>query len=474
MTYKLQADSSASAGRPASETGGQNDGDSITRPKPPGRLASLDAYRGFIMVMLAASGFGFSRLARTEADSPLWSIVNRQTIERVAFHFDHPPWQSSVVPGASQAGTGSPWLRVGVSFWDLIQPAFMFMVGVAMPFSYARREGLGQPDWKRTAHAFVRAVVLVLMGVFLASLWEPSTNWFFTNVLAQIGLGYFFAYLLLGRPRWVQWTALMVILVGTWIGIHVFPQPENYRPEEVGASYERGEVFAEPYRQWSKNGNAFHAFDVWFLNLFPRPEGKPFVYSSGGYQTLNFVPSIATMLLGVLCGQLLLSPLPPKRKLGWLLLAAAICWGLGVLAGATCCPVIKRIWTPSWVLFSGGYVIGLLALFYLVFDILPLKKLAFPLMVVGMNSIAVYMMGQMLRGWFVANIVHKHFSWGVEGLLGLLAVRLNWLDKLGVSAADAGPATYAVLQPVVDSLSALLVIWLITYWMFRQKVFIRV
>lgn len=159
---------------------------------------------------------------------------------------------------------------------------------------------------------------------------------------------------------------MVLTLVGTWAAVHFYPQPESYRPEEVNASSDRGEVRAAPFVQWSKNGNAFHYFDVWFLNLFPRPESEgPFRFNSGGYQTLNFVPSMATMLLGVLCGQLLLSPLPARRKLLYLLLAALGCWALGVIAGATCCPVVKRIWTPSWVLFSGGYVIAMLALFFL-------------------------------------------------------------------------------------------------------------
>lgn len=472
MTYRIQEQP---AGSPAASSVASADGAaSEMKRKPVGRLTSLDAFRGFIMIMLAAGGFGISRLAQTDESGPLWNVVDAGTLDRLAFHFSHPPWESSVIPGTDEPGTGTPWLRVGVSFWDLIQPAFLFMVGVAMPFSSARRAGLGQSAWKRAWHALVRAGVLVLLGVFLASAWQPATNWIFTNVLAQIGLGYFFAYLLLRRPRWVQWTALAVILVGTWIGIHVSPVPVDHDPEAVGASYEQREIFNEPFRQWSKNGNAFHFFDVWLLNLFPRAEGEPFEYNSGGYQTLNFVPSIGTMLLGILCGQLLLSGLPPRKKLAWLLLAALVCWGLGVLAGATCCPVVKRIWTPAWVLFSGGYVIGMLALFYLLFDMLPLRRLAFPLVVVGMNSIAVYLMGQLLRGWFTREIVQKHFGWGVEGMLGFLAMRLDLADRLGTSAAETGPVMYVTFQPVVDAVSALLVIWLIAYWMYRKKIFIRI
>ena len=119
----------------------------------------------------------------------------------------------------------------------------------------------------------------------------------------------------------------------------------------------------------------------------------------GGYTTLNFIPSIGTTLLGILCGQLLLSS--EKRaleKLGLLVALAAGCFVLGVAAHMTVCPIVKRIWTPSWVLFSGGYVIAMLAVFYLLFDILPLRLLAFPLVVVGTNSILIYMLGQTVSG----------------------------------------------------------------------------
>src|SRR5690606_11931742 len=105
-----------------------------------GRLVPLDAYRGFIMLMLAASGFGIARFAQLPEDAPVWQEQNRQTWQTIAFHFDHPQWESR-------------FGLMGVSFWDLIQPAFMFMVGVAMPFSYLRREKSGQSALRRFVHA---------------------------------------------------------------------------------------------------------------------------------------------------------------------------------------------------------------------------------------------------------------------------------------------------------------------------------
>lgn len=435
------------------------------------RLVSLDAYRGFIMTLLAASGFGVARFASLPAEAPVWSVRDREFWEWLAFHFEHPAWESR-------------FGLMGVSCWDLIQPAFMFMVGVAMPFSYANREAAGQNRTKRLAHALLRAVVLVLMGVFLYSLGSPRTNWIFPNVLAQIGLGYFFAYLLLGRKPWVQWTALAGILMGYWLFFWQYEVPAEYDFAAVNASTERGEVYAGRFAPWSKNGNAAHAFDVWFLNLLRNPPDdelaaagathdaqswapdllrvwlfdnpEAFTFNGGGYQTLNFVPSIGTTLLGILCGQLLIGRRRPWRTVG--ILAA---WGAGsmllaLLAGEFLCPIVKRIWTPSWVLFSGAYVIWLLAVFYIVFDILPLRRLAFPLAVVGMNSIAMYLMGELLRGWTGSRVVSIHLTGVLQSIFGEAALADDMYGRLIMPTA-----TFVVF-------------WLTALWMYRQRYFVRI
>jgi len=100
------------------------------REKAGARLVSLDAFRGFIMLMLAASGFGLLDFSRIGEESPVWETHDRELWQRIGFHFDHPLWVSS-----------SNYVQV--SFWDLIQPSFMFMVGVAMPYSFARRRNQG-------------------------------------------------------------------------------------------------------------------------------------------------------------------------------------------------------------------------------------------------------------------------------------------------------------------------------------------
>ncbi|MBX3436435.1 MAG: hypothetical protein KF861_03020 [Planctomycetaceae bacterium] len=435
------------------------------------RLASLDAYRGFIMMMLAASGFGISRFTSLPDESPVWQVRDHAFWQALSFHFDHPPWESR-------------FGLMSVSAWDLIQPAFMFMVGVAMPFSYARRESLGDGRWARMGHALRRAIVLVLLGVFLYSMGSERTNWIFPNVLAQIGLGYFFAYLLLGKKAWVQWTALGGILVGVWLMFWLYSVPPDYDFAAVNAQAERGEVYSGRFAPWSKNGNVAHAFDVVFLNLLrnPTPEDlaaagatrdaeswaphwlriwlfdnpQAFAFNGGGYQTLNFIPSIGTTLLGILCGQLLLGRRKRWQKVGMLVGWGAGCMVLGLLAGEFLCPIVKRIWTPSWVLFSGAYVIWMLAAFYVLFDILPLRKLAFPLAIVGMNSIAMYLMGELIRGWTANKVVSIHLTGLMQTIFGADALADDMYGRLIMPTA-----TFAVF-------------WLIAYWMYRQRYFIRI
>ena len=519
----------------------------------PARLVSLDAFRGFIMMMLAASGFGLLAFSRIDETSPVWTLHDRALWQRIGFHFDHPAWVSS-------------FDTFKVSFWDLIQPAFMFMVGAAMPFSNARRESQGHGTISRTLHALVRSVALVLLGVFLYSMGHERTNWIFPNVLCQIGLGYFFAWLLMHLRTAFQLVALVLILVGYWGWFMMNPPPADYDYSAVNATKEKGEVFEGKFAPWSKNANAAFFFDGWLLpQLRSLPETndepqasvskhsawqfvslvnqeaeksapeetpaaaetpaadstpasadtgaadtptttpaaetptsepitsedlpaentvvipatpdvtepsapvkpywfsewflsntEPYTFNGGGYTTLNFIPSIGTMLLGILCGNLLMNSESSRwKKLAMLLIAAVVCMGLGILAGETVCPVVKRIWTPGWVLFSGGYVIGMLALFYLLFDILPFRILAFPLVVVGMNSILIYLLGQTISGWMRESIVKVHLSGMIENVFGPKALDPLWYGPITL------PTTVFALY------------WLFLLWLYRQRIFLK-
>ena len=170
----------------------------------------------------------------------------------------------------------------------------------------------GQQFGDQFAHALWRSLVLVLLAVFLSSAWSPQTDWVFTNVLAQIGLGYPFLFLLaFTRPR-TQWLAATGILVAYWLAFALYPLPASdfdWKAVGVPDDWPHLAGFAA---HWEKDANFAAAFDRWFLNLFPRP--APFVFNEGGYQTLNFIPSLATMIFGMQAGRLLRSELAPGAK----------------------------------------------------------------------------------------------------------------------------------------------------------------
>jgi predicted acyltransferase len=393
------------------------------------RLRSLDAYRGLIMIMLAFVGFGLAKTAalhlEQDPDAAFWTGVQYQ--------FSHAPW-------------------VGCAFWDLIQPSFMFMVGVSLAFSYAKRQSLGHSSRRLLGHAAWRSVVLVLLGVFLSSNWSSTTNWTLVNVLTQIGLGYTFLFLLWNRPPIVQAGAAVAILIGTWVAFTAYPNAgvdlESGAPEVgVPAEWAQEHLVGVP-RAWHKNANLAHAVDVRLLNLLPREE--PFEFNNGGYQTLNFVPSLATMLIGLMCGELLRS----QRRAGWklLILVGGGLAGLaiGQLLNTTgVCPIVKRIWTPSWALFSTGWCCLILAALYGVIDVAGYRRWAFPLVVVGMNSIAMYCMGMLLKPW-TERTLQTHLGQNVFQLLGTM------------------------YEPMVQSTMIGLVFWFVCLWMYRQKIFVRI
>ena len=362
------------------------------------RLLSLDVYRGLVMFTLFASGFSLAKVAESYPDS--------EVMQWLKFNNSHPQWSSQF-----------KW--VGFSAWDMIQPAFMFMVGVSMPYSYGKRKELGHSYIRRTGHAWSRAVILVLLGVFLASMRKPETNWLFTNVLGQIGLGYGFLYFFVGVRRAIQLIAGIVILVG---------------------------YFCWMLPQGFDNGSSMpQEFDLWLLNQFPRPNK----FEGHAYATLNFVPSMVTMLIGVICGELLKdSDSDARRKLLSLMLGGSVCLVLA-LAWSPWCPIVKKLWTPSWTLFSGAYVVWMLALLYWIVDCRGWTwgwtKF---FVVVGMNSIAAYMMGQLMKP-FVRGVFHTH-------------IPNKYWEKVGVWA------------PCVESCLVAATFWLILFLMYRRRLFLRI
>ncbi|MBX7256450.1 MAG: DUF5009 domain-containing protein [Candidatus Hydrogenedentes bacterium] len=386
------------------------------------RLHSLDAYRGFVMFLMMAEVLHLSAVAAARPASKLWQFLGH--------HQSHVEW-------------------VGCSLHDLIQPSFSFIVGVALPFSMAARLAKGQSKQRMSLHAFWRALLLVLLGVFLRSTHADMTRWTFEDTLSQIGLGYGFLFLLGWCSPRAQWSALVAILVGYWAAFALYPLPGpefNWAASKVTADWPQN--LAGFAAHWNKNTNFAWAFDTWFMNLFPREE--PFTSNGGGYSTLSFIPTLATMILGLLAGNVLNTTRTPQEKVRWLVIAGIIGLASGWLLGALgICPVVKRIWTPSWVLFSGGWCFLLMAAFYAVIDWARVSKWSFPLMIIGVNSIAAYCIAHLF-----GEFVHKN-----------LTIHLG--ESIFKIAGDA-------YEPFLLGAAVLLVYWLILHWMYRRKIFLRI
>lgn len=405
--------------------------DQITAPPPPPsappplpptiRLGSIDAFRGLVMFLLMAEVFRFREVAQALPDSAFWKFL--------AHHQSHVEW-------------------TGCALHDLIQPSFSFLVGVALPFSIASRIAKGQSFRRMTAHAVWRALVLVFLGVFLRSINRSQTNFTFEDTLSQIGLGYGFLFLLGLRPPRVQWIAFGAILIGYWALFALYPVPAPFDYQAVGVPPDFPYLSDGFAAHWNKNSNPAWRFDTWFLNLFPRE--KPFLYNGGNYSTLSFIPTLATMILGLFAGELLRSARPPAAKSGLLIAGGLIGlvagWGLGALG---ICPVVKKIWTPSWVLFSGGWALLLLAFFQITADVLKLDRIYLPLRVIGANSIAAYCLTETMRG-FIGSSLDTH---------------------LGRDAFKIFGAPY---EPLVRGAAVFLVMWFILFWMYRRKIFLKI
>jgi len=385
------------------------------------RNVAVDAYRGWVMLLMMAEVLELARVAQAYPGNWFWAFLG--------YNQTHVEW-------------------AGCSLHDLIQPSFSFLVGVALPYSIASRLAKGGAFGKMWVHAIWRSFLLIALGIFLRSMHSAQTYFTFEDTLTQIGLGYPILFLLgFVRPRW-QWTAFALILTGYWLAWALYPAPgPAYDYPAVGVAANWPHNFTGFLSHWNKNSNLGNAFDQWFLNLFPRT--KPFVYNDGGYLTLSFIPTLGTMILGLVAGRWLRETAPriPMKRL---LIAGAIGIAAGLLLHvAHICPVVKRIWTPSWTLFSGGACFLLLAGFSWVIDAKGYRKWAFPLVVIGMNSIAAYMIAHLFANFF-SSAFRIHFGPNAFRLFG-----------------DG-------LEPLVSGMAVLICYWLVLFWMYRRKLFLKI
>jgi heparan-alpha-glucosaminide N-acetyltransferase len=395
--------------------------ESAVRVQPVVRNIAVDAYRGFVMFLMMAEVLRLSRVAQAFPGNWFWGAL--------AFNQTHVDW-------------------AGCSLHDLIQPSFSFLVGVALPYSIASRMAKGGTFGRMFVHAVWRALILVALGIFLRSMRSPQTNYTFEDTLTQIGLGYPLLFLVAFRPpRW-QWIALGTILIGYWLAWALYPVAgPSFDYQAVGVPANWTHHYTGFAAHWNKNANLGSAFDHWFLNLLPR--AKPFVANGGGYLTLSFIPTLGTMILGLVAGRWLRAEAPsiPMKRF---LAAGAIGLALGALLHFTgICPVVKRIWTPSWVLFSGGACFLLLAAFCWLIEVKGWRKWAFPLVVIGVNSIAAYLIAHLFERFFI--------------------------DSFRIHLGNNAFAIFGKgLEPLLQGAAVLLMYWLILLWMYRRKLFLRV
>jgi predicted acyltransferase len=381
----------------------------------------MDAYRGFVMLLMMAEVVQLARVSHAFPGNWFWAIL--------AYNQTHVEW-------------------AGCSLHDLIQPGFSFLVGVALPYSIASRLAKGAGFKQMFAHALWRSVLLAALGVFLRSMSSPQTNFTFEDTLTQIGLGYPFLFLLAFKPRRWQWIALSVILFGYWLAWALYPAPgPGFNYQAVGVPTDWNHFYSGFAAHWNKNSNLGQAFDVWFLNLLPR--ATPFIANHGGYLTLSFIPTLGTMILGLIAGGWTREE-APRMPMKRYLIAGVAGIALGLLLHFTgICPVVKRIWTPSWTLFSGGACFLFLAGFSWIINVKGKRAWAFPLVVIGMNSIAAYMMAHLFEHFIISSFrIH----------LGA-----HFFEFAGTGVA-----------PFMQGLAVLLVYWLMLYWMYRRKVFLRI
>lgn len=375
---------------PEEQPVGPNPGSS---PFPEGRFMSLDFFRGMTMFLLIAeSTLIYERLVHPSLGGT-W-------IEAIGTQFHHHPWN-------------------GLRFWDLVQPFFMFIVGVAMPFSFGRRWAHGD-SWGATfIHALRRSLLLLLFGVGLYCIGPGRLNFELWNVLAQLSFTYFVAFLFMRRPHREQLGVTFLLLALTEVLYRSWAVPGFNQPFEPDRNF----------GSW---------VDLLLMNKLSR----------GHWVAFNAVPTTAHTMWGVLAGQLLLSERTPGRKFKILAIAGV----LGVVAGYALdpvTPIIKRICTSSFVIVSGGWCLIALALSYWVIDVKKLHRWSVFFNYVGMNSLFIYLFTNTGGASWIMRIV-KPFTMGF----------LGWTGE-----AAAG---------ILTSLTVWGLLWYICYWLYRHRIFIKI
>jgi predicted acyltransferase len=310
-----------------------------------------------------------------------------------------------------------PWN--GLRFWDLIQPFFMFIVGVSMPFSFTKRWNKGD-SWNTTLkHTLRRSFWLFLLGWALYCIGPGKIVYSMTNVLTQLSVTYLVAFLLMRKAvKWQLLASFGLILI-SYLLYQFWPV----------AGYD------QPYV-------ADHNFGTWFDQTFFG------TMNNGHWVSFNAIPTAAHTIWGVIAGMILMNEWTPMKKVRTLLIAGLIGVAVG-FAMDPWVPIIKRICTPSFVIASGGWAFIALSISYWLIDILKFKKGTNFFAIVGMNPLFIYLFAHIGGNDLISKIykpfVPLFFSWGGNLAIEIVVSSLVWFS-----------------------------LWYICYFLYRQKIFIRV
>ncbi|MDX9747123.1 MAG: DUF5009 domain-containing protein [Paludibacter sp.] len=362
------------------------------------RLESLDALRGFDMFFIVGGSVLISALA-TLFPSDFSSFVSHQ--------MSHVEWH-------------------GFAFYDMIFPLFLFIAGVSFPYSLDKSRENGKSNKEILKTILIRALKLIVLGLIINGFMQLNfEKTRYASVLGRIGIAWMlgaFVYMAGGR----KWSAIItaILLIGYYFLAAFVPNPDA----APGTSL------------FSPEGSIVGWFDVQFLpgrvlDTLYDPEG-----------ILSTIPSVATALLGIITGSYLKSEnFNQMQKVYGMLVAAVLLAGIGLFWNELF-PINKKLWTSSYVCFAGGLSLLLLAIFYLVIDVLKWKRWAFFFKVIGLNSITIYVAQR------VFNFHH------MTNYLGGGIVRLF--------PEEAHPVVYAMVY--------LAVVWGFLYFLYRKKIFLKV
>lgn len=356
------------------------------------RLLSLDFFRGATMFLLVAE---FTRLyvyfRAPELEGTLLYFLGHQ--------FKHPDW-------------------IGITFWDCIHPFFVFIVGVAMPFSFAKRKEHGETQKQMFQHTLKRSSLLLLFGWIIVCFDNGKIVVSFLNVLCSIAFWYLIAYLLMNTQVWMQISISFVLILISELLYRFFPVD----------GFNQAFVMGHNFGEW---------IDI-HLNMV----------NSGHWSFFNKVPSTAHIIWGVLTGKLLLdNKRSLKQKAILLFTCGVVMLMLGVgLSYFT--PFIKRMASSSWVFFSGGAAFVVFAFCFWLIDIKKYRKGIHLFNIVGMNPLFIYIFVSLGGAKFVTNIVKPFFT----SILG-------WTNEL--------------TSNIVISLTTLILLWYVCYWLYKKNIFIK-